>query len=62
MNNLDELFLINWHYTTDGARCFIVTAKGDTVCEIIAPGGGDPVPVARKITRDHNDVMARTCW
>lgn len=62
MNNLDELFLIKWHYDTEGARCFIVTAKGDIVCKIIAPGGGDPVPVARKIVSDHNDVLARAGW
>lgn len=62
MNNLDNLFLIKWHYHTEGARCFIVTADGDVVCEIIAPGGGNPVPVARKIVSDHNDVLSRFCW
>lgn len=62
MNNTDELFLIYWHYHTEGRRCFIVTANGDTVCEVIVPGDNDPVPVARKIAREHNDVLARAGW
>lgn len=59
---MGELFLINWSYHTEGRRCFIVTAEGYTVCEIIVPGNNDPVPVARRIVSEHNDALKRVCW
>lgn len=54
MNNDSPIY---WHYHCEGTRCFIVTAEGYTVCEIIAPGNNDPVHIARQIVREHNDAM-----